>query len=123
MEELLNADGARVPVVNLCEVLDVSRRTHAVPEPEIRRVIEPLLLAGRLSAVRSGTTEAWIAADVRARYYDRKGRALSLADCFLLAHAATNGEELATADRAVAEVARAEGQTVISLPDSAGERP
>jgi len=123
VEGLLKADGAQVPVVNLCEVLDVCQRTHAVPEREIRSVIEPLLLAGRLTAVTSGMTEAWIAADVRARYYDRKACALSLADCLLLAHATTAVEGIATADPAVAEVARAEGLAVISLPDSTGARP
>jgi hypothetical protein len=73
--------------------------------------------------VESGTTEAWRAADLRARYYDRKARALSLADCLLLAHVCTGGDEIATADPAIADVARAEGLALIPLPDSAGARP
>jgi hypothetical protein len=109
--------------VNLCEVVDVCRRVHGVAEREMRGVIEPLLLVGRLTAVVSGATEAWAAADVRARYYDKKTRALSLADCFLLAHAMLDGEEIATADPVLAEVASAEGLTVIALPDSSGARP
>jgi predicted nucleic acid-binding protein len=123
VEELLRGDRARVPVVNLGEVLDVCQRMHGVSEGEIRSVVEPLLLAGRLTAVTSGTTEAWRAADMRAKYYDRKARPLSLADCLLLAHAKTDGDEIATADPAVAEVARAEGLPVHPLPDSTGKRP
>jgi predicted nucleic acid-binding protein len=112
-----------MPVVNLCEAADVCRRRHGVAEREIRDVVEPLLLTGRLTAVPSGTTEAWRAADLRASYYDRKARALSLADCLLLAHAQTGDEALATADPAVAEVARAEGLALVPLPDSTGVRP
>lgn len=121
--ELLRRDGAQVSVVNLCEVIDVCRRTHGLGEREVRDVIEPLLLTGRLVAVPSGAAEAWSAADLRARYYDRRTRALSLADCLLLAHAQTGGDELATADPSVAEVARAEGLALIPLPDSTGARP
>lgn len=123
MEQLLRGEGTQVAVVNLCEVLDVCRRAHGVPEDEIRAVIEPLLVTGRLTAVESGTQEAWRAADLRARYYARKARALSLADCLLLAHAVTGADEIATADAAVAEVARSEGITVVPLPDSTGVSP
>jgi predicted nucleic acid-binding protein len=121
--DLLSREGACVPVVNLCEVFDVCRRSHSLGEREIRDAIEPLLLTGRLTAVQSGPPEAWRGADLRARYYDRKIRALSLADCLLLAHAAIGGDEIATADRAVAEVAREEGLALIPLPDSTGARP
>ena len=96
---------------------------RGVPEREVRSVAEPLLLTGRLTAVPSGAPEAWRAADLRARYYFRKARALSLADCLLLAHAAIGVDEIATADNAAAEVARSEGLSVIPLPDSTGKRP
>ena len=85
--ELLSHEGARIPVVNLCEAIDVCTRKHGLGEREVRDVVEPLLLTGRLIAVESDAGEAWRAAGLRARYYDRKGRALSLADCLLLAHA------------------------------------
>jgi predicted nucleic acid-binding protein len=121
--QLLESEGAQVPIVNLCEVVDVCRRTYGVAEGELRGVIEPLLLSGTLTPLPSGMPEAWRAADLRATYYDQRARALSLADCLLLAHAAIGGSELATADPAVAEVARAEGLALIPLPDSAGVRP
>jgi hypothetical protein len=81
------------------------------------------LLARALSAVASEESEAWLAAEIRAKHYDRKTCALSLADCFLLAHAITAGDEIATADPPHAAVARSEGIAVIPLPDSAGTRP
>jgi predicted nucleic acid-binding protein len=107
----------------LCEALDVCRRTHRLGEREVRDIVEPLLLTGRLTAIQSGLEEAWRAADLRSRYYDRRTRALSLADCLLLAHAHTDGGELATADPSVAEVAREEGLALIPLPDSSGRLP
>lgn len=123
MAELLSLGDARIPVVNLCEAIDVCWRTHDLGERELRDVMEPLLLTGRLTAVPSGAPEAWRAADLRARYYDRKARALSLADCLLLAHAQTGGDEIASADPAVAEVAREEGLGLVPLPGSTGKRP
>lgn len=119
--ELLTRDGTRIPVVNLYEALDVCRRRHRLGERDVRDVLEPLLLTGRLTAIQSGVEEAWRAADLRARHYDRRTCALSLADCLLLAHA--GGEELATADPSIADVARAEGIALIPLPDSTGVRP
>jgi hypothetical protein len=47
---------------------------------------------------------------------------MSLADCFLVA-SVVDGVSIATADRPVAEIARAEGIEVIALPDSTGRRP
>ncbi|HXV57411.1 MAG TPA: PIN domain-containing protein [Gaiellaceae bacterium] len=121
--ELLRLGDVRIPVVNLCEAIDVCRRTHGVAERELRDVIDPLLLTGSLTAVTAGAPEAWRAADLRARYYDRKARALSLADCLLLAHAQIGGDEIASADPALAEVARAEGVGLVPLPGSTGVRP
>ena len=123
VEELLRGGGARIVTVNLCEAIDVCLRVHLLRGAGVRAAIEPLFLVGGLTAVPSGTSEVWVAADLRARHYDRKKRALSLADCFLLAHGSGNGEAIATADPAVAEVARAEGVEVIALPDSTGTRP
>jgi hypothetical protein len=45
-----------------------------------------------------------------------------MADCFLLA-AASVDDRIATADSAVAAVARAETIAVVALPDSAGQHP
>ncbi len=65
---------------------------------------------------------AWRGADLRARHYDRNTSAISLADCALLATAKSD-DAIATADPAVAAVARAEGIGLVPLPDSSGQRP
>jgi predicted nucleic acid-binding protein len=123
VEQLLRRDGGSVAIVNLCEAIDVCQRVRALPAAEIRDALQPLLLVGTLVAVASGPEEAWLAAHLRARYYDRKARALSLADCILLAHARMQGDGVATSDPAVVDVARAEGIGVVALPDSTGVRP
>lgn len=67
-------------------------------------------------------SDAWRAADIRMRYYDRRTNPLSLADCLLLASVEPT-DELATADPAIAAVARAEGTRLVPLPDSTGALP
>ena len=67
--------------------------------------------------------DAWAAASLRATYYGRSTRDVSLADCFLLAVASRLGAAVATADPAVAATARDESIELIGLPDSSGARP
>lgn len=122
VEDLLRVGDARVVVVNLAETIDVVQRVHGYDQGEVRVVLEPLLLDGTLEAVVSTEVEAWLAADVRSRHYDKKGRAVSIADCFLLAHG-LSGEVIATSDPPLADVARDEGVDVVALPDSGGTRP
>jgi len=64
-----------------------------------------------------------LATSLRRRYYDSTTRALPLADCFLLAAASRLEASVATADPAVASVAREEALELVALPDSAGRRP
>jgi uncharacterized protein with PIN domain len=123
VEAILREGETRVVIVNLAEAIDVTTRVHGVSAELIRSAIEPLLLSNALSAAVSGEPEAWLAAELRARHFDRKAHALSLADCFLLAHALTDGAAIATADPAVAGVAGAEDVELVALPDSSGKRP
>ena len=120
VEALIRAGDTAVLVVNLAEALDVTQRVHGVSEPELRRVLEPLL--GELVAVAIQRDDAaWRAAALRVKYYDRRSCQLSLADCLLLA--AADGDAVATADPALAAVLRAEMTAVVPLPDSSGTRP
>jgi uncharacterized protein with PIN domain len=123
VESLLRRGHARVVIANLAEAIDILQRIHGLASDEVRAVLEPLLLADALSGVASEAPEAWLASELRARHYDRKTRALSLADCFLLAHALADEGPIATADPPLAAAARLEGLRVIALPDSAGIRP
>ncbi len=121
VEALLRDGDAAVTVVNLAEAIDVTQRVHALPPEEVRAAVEALL-GDVLAVLVPSEREAWRAAELRSRYYDRSRRPLSLADCFLLA-AAGERDEIATADPALAETARDEGTAVVTLPDSTGARP
>ena len=123
VEELLRAGEAGILAVNLTEAVDVCGRVHRVEPDETRAVLEPLFLSRVLSLRPSGAAEAWLAAQLRIRYYDRRNSPLSLADCFLLAHAVREGESIATADPHVAGCARGSSIAVVPLPGSTRARP
>lgn len=121
VEPLLRSDDVGIGVVNLAEALDVTQRVRRFAREDVRAAIEPLL-ARRLRLITHSPIDAWAAADLRVRHYDKRTCAVSTADCFLLA-SAESGDEIATADPAVATVARAEGVGLIPLPDREGRRP
>ncbi len=122
VKELLAEGDAAASVLNIAEAVDVACRVYGANEPAMRGAVE-LLVASELLAVSLPSVEAgYRAAQLRIACYRRRERALSLADCFLLA-AAGSEDRIATADPVVAEVARAEGIEVVALPDSAGLRP
>jgi predicted nucleic acid-binding protein len=122
VEELLRAGESRILVANLAESIDITDRVHGLAATETRSAIEPLL-GGTLVAVVSGEVHAWHATELRGRHYDRRERPLSLTDCFLLAHAVDENEQIATADPPLAAAARAEGVEVVALPDRHGRIP
>lgn len=122
VETLLRRGDCAVSGVNLAEAVDVSCRVHGLAIDEVREVLEALLLDGRLALRAPDREIAWRAAALRCAHYARKTCEISLADCFLIA-AATAEDEIATADPALAQVARAEGLRILALPDSTGTRP
>ncbi len=123
VEVLLRDGGCRVVTPNLAEAIDISQRVHNVPAAGVRAAIEPLLVAGVISAAVPHVPEAWRAAELRLEHYDKKTCALSMADCLLLAQAIRDDEEIATADPPLAQAARADGVGIIALPDTQGRRP
>lgn len=123
VEMILRGGDARVVISNLAEAVDVSRRALGFPAATVRTALEPLLMTGALEPAVSTEDHAWLAAELRGQHYDRKSCALSMADCFLLAHGLTDSDSIATADPAVVVVARSAGVEVRALPDSTGARP
>ncbi|MDQ2984332.1 MAG: PIN domain-containing protein [Actinomycetota bacterium] len=123
VEAILRKGETRVVIVNLAEAMDISQRVSGLPNEEVRTALEPLLLSDTLAVAVSDEPEAWLAAELRSKHYDRKTCALSMADCFLLAHGLTEDRSIATADPPLAAVARKEGLEVVALPDTAGSRP
>ncbi len=118
---LKGVDSLRISVVNVAEIIDVMRRVHRVPADVAATAIDRFLdeVAQPIATTRE---QAARAADIRVRHYHRRDRDVSLADCFVVAVAGT-GDTVATSDRAVADVARAEGFDVIALPNQRGRRP
>lgn len=123
VEAILRDGDARVVVVNLAEAVDISSRVRNLSIEDVRAAIEPLILCNVLSLAVSDEPQAWLAAEIRAEHYDRKSTALSMADCFLLAHAVTDGGPIATSDPPLASVAADLELEVVGLPDSSGKRP
>ena len=108
--------------VNLAESIDVLERVHRIEQDELRTGLDPLV-SNVIEIDAPGPSDAWAAARLRARHYERSTRSLSLADCFLLGLGTSRGLAVATADPAVAEAARAESIELVPLPDSSGKRP
>jgi uncharacterized protein with PIN domain len=123
VETILRRGETRVVVINLAEAVDIAQRVHGIPAKEVRAAIEPLLLGNVLSVAVSDEPQAWLAAEIRAKHYDRKSAALSMADCLLLAHGVIDGGPIATADPVIATVAAELEREVVGLPDSSGKRP
>ena len=118
---LRDAESLRISVVNVAEVIDVTRRVHGASAEDAASAVDRFLaeVARPVVATRE---QAERAADIRARYYHRRDRDVSLADCFVVA-AAEPGDTVATSDSAVAFVARGEGLDVLALPNARGRRP
>jgi uncharacterized protein with PIN domain len=123
VEAILRTGGARVVVVNLAEAVDIAQRVHGISAEATRAALEPLFVTDVLAVTVSDIVRGWRAAHVRVEHDDKKASAISMADCFLLAHAMIDGGPIATADPPVASVARSQGVDVIGLPDSTGRRP
>jgi PIN domain nuclease of toxin-antitoxin system len=121
VEELLG-ETCVITVLNLAESLDVLGRVYGVSEQDLRHLVGPLV-GHAFEFEPTPEEDAWTAASLRRRFYDRTSRDLSMADCFLLAAASRLEASVATADPAVAAVARDESLELIALPDSAGRRP
>lgn len=63
---------------------------------------------------------ATMAAILRARHYDRKRRAVSLADCVVAHVARTRASAVATSDPHLLDLCHEEGIEAVPLPDSRG---
>jgi PIN domain nuclease of toxin-antitoxin system len=115
-------DEPAIGAANVAEAIDVLVRIYHHP---VDLVDERLgwLLVGPVTVLDVDEAVGRLAGRLRARHYDRRSRQVSLADCLCLATAMTAGQPIATADPALADIARAEGVAVTPLPDSAGRRP
>jgi predicted nucleic acid-binding protein len=114
--------GPCVSAANWSEVLDVLVRVKGRGLDEVTERLD-WLLAGGLRVVAVDEAIGRESGRLRAEHYHRDQRPLSLADCIALATARRLGEPLATSDPALAAAAIAVRVSLISLPDSSGQRP
>lgn len=111
---LLREGGVGIATANLAEGLDVARRVHGLPVERAMEVLEPML-GSTLAPLALDVARAQRAANIRAQYYHRTRRPISLADAILIASAETT-DRIATPDPDVLAVAREEGIGAVALP-------
>jgi PIN domain nuclease of toxin-antitoxin system len=114
VRSILRHGDAAVATANLAEVLDVSARVHGVPIHRAAEILAPLL-EGPVTTIPLDFAGARRAAEIRARHYHRSSRPISLADAVLIGSARPE-DRIATADRDVLAVAKAEKLDVVALP-------
>jgi PIN domain nuclease of toxin-antitoxin system len=124
VERLLRdrADPPRIAAANLAEVADVLVRIKAFASDQVLQAVS-WLRAGGLDVTPTDDVIALAAGELHARHYHHRRCPVSLCDCLALATAALLRERLATADPALAVVARTEAIGLVPLPDSSGRRP
>lgn len=110
---MLREDDCAITSVNLAETIDVCCRVEGLSAQEVDTALDPLLQE-RLRVLAPGIGDARRAALIHATHYRRATRALSLADCFLLA-APEADDAIATADRDVLAVAKALGIPTVEV--------
>jgi uncharacterized protein with PIN domain len=110
VERLLRKGAGKITSINLAEALDVLERRDGIPESALRDALDSL----PVQVLPASASDAWRAAELRARHYHRRQRPVSIADCFLVAGAEPD-DAVATADAGVLDMARAEGLKVVEL--------
>jgi PIN domain nuclease of toxin-antitoxin system len=117
VERILRDGDAAVTSVNFAEVLDRLIRGQNMPREAVQSTLASVLEA-RVERIDVDFRLASAAALLRATYYHRTQRPLSLADCLCLA-AARRGDQVATADGPMLETAEIEGIATVSLASPA----
>jgi len=108
--------------VNAAEVVDYLIRRAGLSGDDAAISMRLLEQTG-MTTLPADEHTAFLAGEIRARRYERGSADVSLTDCFAVAACLEQQALLATADHALASVARSEGVDVIALPDSRGARP
>lgn len=119
--ELLRSPSV-LSTINAAEVIDQLVRVDGHRPDDVLADLALLSHAGMQLcpvSIDAGT----LAGRLRAHHYHRERMAVSLADCVAAATALSTRRPLATADRALAAVVRAEEGDLYALPDSTGRLP
>lgn len=110
-------EGTALTLLGVAEVVDYLVRIAGRDEAEAALDLTQLGLADPPALDSPLATRAGL---LRARHYNRRTRAISLADCVAAETARSLNASLATADPALLDTCTAEGIAVIALPDTTG---
>lgn len=113
-KDLVQDRVARMSTINVAEVVDVLIRKHGSNEQDVIDGIGLLIQAG-LSIEPLSARQALAAGALRSRYFDRRTRSVSMADCVAVSLAAEAGEPVVSSDRALLAMATAEGIAVVEI--------
>ena len=118
VQKLIEGDEeTALTLLGISEVLDYLVRLAGTEEDEAVLDLAQLGLAAPPALDPQLAASAGL---LRARHYDRRTRAISLADCVAAETARRLDASLATADPPLLDTCEAEGIAVIALPDSQG---
>ncbi len=118
VQQLVESDeDVALTALGVAEVLDHLVRLLRADEDEAVLDVAQLGLTPPTSIDVSVAMQAGL---LRARHYQRKNRAVSLADCVAAASARLSNARLASADPQLLDMCRDEGIDVVALPDSTG---
>jgi predicted nucleic acid-binding protein len=118
VQQLVESDeDVALTALGVAEVLDHLVRLLRADEDEAVLDVAQLGLTPPTSIDVSVAMQAGL---LRARHYQRKNRAVSLADCVAAASARLSNARLASADPQLLDMCRNEGIDVVALPDSTG---
>ena len=118
VRELLRAPTV-LSAVNAAEVIDQLVRIDGNDPDEVEIRLATLEVGGMMIAPATHS-QAVAAGSLRARHYNRRTCAVSLADCFAAATALDHGGSLATSDPHLSALVQAEAGTVHYLPEVSG---
>lgn len=105
-----------ISAVNLAEVADRMQRFHGLSRTQVE--VDVLSIGLTISEV--DTAVAFDAAALRAAFYRKRDRALSIADCCAAALALDRDVPLVTSDPALLELMWKQAGEFVALPDTAG---
>ena len=114
---LIQADGCALTSLGVAEVIDHLVRVVKTSEEDAVLDVAQLSLAPALELDNAIATQAAL---LRARHYNKKSRAVSLADCVVAQAARTVTSAVATSDPHLLDLCRDEGIAIVPLPDSGG---
>lgn len=123
VKTILRETRAQIASVNLAETYDRAIRLKAIPIDDLDHVIDDLVTERSLTILGLDHALARRAGQLRAEYYDRNERRVSMADCIAAATTERLRDTLVTADAHLVRLAQQIEVDVIPLPDSSGRRP